>query len=473
MRRTWQFSSLLLFPIVLLAAILLSAGVSAPAFAQTGGTATPTPTDPSWRAFSAARDAIEEDQSVDLSIINNYDFEFLAWNDGIEAGCVTPEEGASQIQIFTGWNISITSLRNVVYYARVSYNLQTVIVCDQVLAAATPTPAPGATPGAGLPTPVPGSAASGAFVLGGHVQNMSASTFTLMRSAGMSWVKVQVRYRLGDVAASSAAAGYITTARANGFNLLLGIVGYTSEMGNYDSYIASYSQYVADVARLGANAIEVWNEPNIDREWPAASINGATYTRLLASAYNAIRAANPSTLVISGAPAPTGYFGSAGCGAGGCNDDVFMQQMAAAGAASYMDCVGLHYNEGIVAPSVTSGDPRGEYPTYYFGSMLARGYNPFGGKQVCFTELGYLTPEGYGPLPSSFGWAANTSIAEHATWLADAASRAAQSGRVRLMIIWNVDFNGYTGSDPMAGYAILRADGSCPACTTLGSVMRR
>src|SRR5262249_9611823 len=153
------------------------------------------------------------------------------------------------------------------------------------------------------------------------------------------------------------AAGYITTAHNNGYNILLGIVGYTSEMGDFDSYIAAYSQYVADVARLGANAIEVWNEPNIDREWPAASINGGNYTRLLASAYNAIHAASSSTIVISGAPAPTGYFGSAGCGSGGCNDDVFMQQMASAGAGSYMDCVGLHYNEGIVAPSVNSGDP--------------------------------------------------------------------------------------------------------------------
>ncbi len=473
MRRSWQYSSLLLFPIILLAALVLSASISSPVLAQTGGTATPTPTDATWRAFVAAREAIEEDQSVDLSLINTYDFEYLAWNEGMEIGCVTPEAGVLPTQIFTGWNVSITSLRNVTYYARVSYNLETVIVCDQVLSGATATPVPGGVPGVGLPTPIPGSAASGTFVLGGHAQSFSPTTFNLMRSAGMTWVKAQVRYRLGDVAASSAAAGYITAARNNGFNVLLGIVGYTSEMGNFDSYIASYSQYVADVARLGANAIEVWNEPNIDREWPAATINGATYTRLLASAYNAIRSANPGTIVISGALAPTGFFGSAGCGAGGCNDDVFMQQMAAAGAASYMDCVGLHYNEGIVAPNINSGDPRGEYPTYYFSSMLARGYNPFGGKQVCFTELGYLSPDGYGALPSAFGWAANTSVAEHASWLADAAARAAQSGRVRLMIVWNVDFNTYSGSDPMAGYAMLRADGSCPACTQLASVMRR
>src|SRR5690606_20484336 len=121
----------------------------------------------------------------------------------------------------------------------------------------------------------------------------------------------------------------------------------------------------------GVDAIEVWNEPNIVREWPANSINGAIYTRMLAEAFNAIKTARSSTIVISGAPSPTGYFGAAGCAVNsptdaGCNDDTFMAQMAQAGAANYLDCVGLHYNEGIVAPSATSGDPRGNYPTYFF-----------------------------------------------------------------------------------------------------------
>lgn len=464
---------LMLIPMLALALLALAVGASSPVQAQLGGTATPTPNDPTWRAFVAARDAIEEDQSVDLTNVISYNFEFLAWPNGMREGCnAIDEDGETDIQIYTGWNFTITSLRNVTYSARVAFNLSVVLVCDQVLTAATPTPAPGSTPGAGLPTPVPGGAVTGSFVLGGHVQNMSTQAFTLMRSAGMTWVKKQVRFRLGDVAASSVAAGYITSARANGFNVLLGIVGYPSEMGNFDAYIQAYATFVADVARLGANAIEVWNEPNIDREWPAGSISGANYTRLLAAAYNAIRGANPTTTVISGAPAPTGFFGAAGCGAGGCNDDVFMQQMAQAGAASYMDCVGLHYNEGIVAPNVTSGDPRGEYPTYYFGSMLTRGYQPFGGKPVCFTEIGYLSPDGYGPLPGAFAWGQNTSIAEQAAWLAQAATLAAQSGRVRIFIVWNVEFTRYD-SDPMAGYAILRADGTCPACSALAAVMRR
>ncbi len=52
-------------------------------------------------------------------------------------------------------------------------------------------------------------------------------------------------------------------------------------------------------------------------------------------------------------------------------------------------------------------------------------------------------------------------------WLAQAVQVARSSGRVEMMIVWNVDFTTYSASDPMAGYAILRPGGSCPACDAL------
>jgi hypothetical protein len=39
---------------------------------------------------------------------------------------------------------------------------------------------------------------------------------------------------------------------------------------------------------------------------------------------------------------------------------------------------------------------------------------------------------------------------------------------VRILIIWNINFLEY-GADPMGGYAIIRPDGSCPACSALGN----
>ncbi len=467
MPRRIQFASALL---LLLLAALFSLTPMTATQAQTGPT--PTPNDPLWRAFSAARTAVEEKFNVDLTIVQNYSFEEVEFVNGID-DCVTLEDPTQSRSLYFGWRFVITALDGRQFEGRTSFDTTIVTACDQVT---SPAAAPAATAdpsGAGLPAPVAGAGATGAFELGGHVLGLGASTITAVRNSGMTWVKHQVRYALG--ADPSGVSGLINTAHQNGFKVLLGIVGDPAALGaSFDSYVSTFATYLGGVAALGADAIEVWNEPNIDREWPAGQINGGSYTRMLAAAFNAIKSRNPNTLVISGAPAPTGFFGSAGCANGGCNDDAFMQQMAAAGAANYMDCVGLHYNEGIIAPSQTSGDPRGGYPTYYFQSMLGRGLAPFGGKPACFSELGYLSPEGFSsPLPANFAWGQNTSVSEQASWLADAATRAAQSGRVRLMIVWNVDFTMYTADDPQGGYAMIRPDGSCPACSALGTVMRR
>jgi hypothetical protein len=137
--------------------------------------------------------------------------------------------------------------------------------------------------------------------------------------------------------------------------------------------------------------------------------------------------------------------------------------------------VGIHYNEGVLSPSAYTGDPRGNYPTYFFGSMINRAAAPFPGKPICFTELGYLSGEGMGaPIPSSFNWTPNdpVTVAEQAAWLAEAATLSASRGNIRIMIVWNVDFTRWD-TDPMGGFAMLRPDGSCLACDTLGAVMRR
>ncbi|MBC7809875.1 MAG: SH3 domain-containing protein [Burkholderiales bacterium] len=306
------------------------------------------------------------------------------------------------------------------------------------------------------------------FNLGGHVQSLSSTTVSAMQQAGMTWVKTQWRYTPGQD--PSALAGWINSAHGSGFRLLVGIVGASSDINQGSGYFAQYAAFVGGVAAQGADAIEIWNEMNIDREWPSGSIDAALYTDLLRQSFQAIKAANPNTLVISGAPAPTGFFG--GCSPAGCDDAPFIRGMAAAGAANYMDCIGVHYNEGILPPNQNSGDPRGNsgFYTRYYSGMVNTYYNAFGGaRPLCFTELGYLTPEGYGPLDSSFGWAANVTVAQQAQWLDQVASIAGNSGRVRLLIIWNVDFTGSFGADPIGGYAIIRPGGGCPACQLLGS----
>lgn len=327
---------------------------------------------------------------------------------------------------------------------------------------------PGGTTGdgnTGPPAPVAGNTN---FELGGQA---FGAPYGQMQYAGMTWIKRQHKWSPGNT--GQEVAGMITEAHNAGLKILLSMPGaqHTQSI-DFNAYV----EFLRNVASLPdpPDAIEVWNEMNIDREWPSGQISPQSYVEnMLAPAYQAIKGANSSIMVVTGAPAPTGFYG--GCSGAGCDDDAYVQGMAAAGAANYMDCIGIHYNEGIVPPSQESGDPRGasSHYTRYFWGMTNTYYNAFGGSRpLCYTELGYLTPEGYGSLPSGFAWAANTTVAEQAAWLAEAASLSANSGKVRMLIVWNVDSTTW-GSDPQAGYAIIRPDGSCPACDTLRQVMGR
>lgn len=342
---------------------------------------------------------------------------------------------------------------------------------ETIIPTSTPNPAGGNVGNVGSQppgvNPGPGSIAGG-FEYGGHVTSASSEVAaSAMRRAGMTWMKVQVRY--GPGADAGGAVTQINEAKSRGFKVLVGTVGSPSDLrAGGGGFIQQYASWLGQIAAAGPDAIEVWNEPNIDREWPEGQISGANYTAMLGAAYSAIKQANPSVMVISGALAPTGaeaaYPGKV------VNDDNFLAQMMAAGAINYMDCVGVHYNEGIVSPRQVSGDPRDNYYSRYYQTMENLYWNATGGaKPLCFTELGYLTPEGYGGLSDFWGWGRGTTVQQQAAWLADAIAIASRSGRVRLLIVWNVDFSSYDANDPQGGYAMVRPGGGCPACDAIAA----
>jgi len=309
--------------------------------------------------------------------------------------------------------------------------------------------------------PPPGSIS---IEIGGHVLGTGSSrAIGPMQTAGMTWMKVQARF---NQTSPPNMANEIATAHNNGFKILVGTVGNPAELAQGgQGYINSYVGWLAQIASQGADAIEVWNEPNLDREWPRGQISGSAYAAMLQAAYQSIKSSNGNTMVISAAPAPTGA--EAAFPGQVMNDDNWLRQMVSAGGLNYLDCVGAHYNEGIVPPSQQSGDPRDGYYTRYFYGMLNT-YSSITGRPICFTELGYLTSEGYPALPGFFSWAQNVTLAQQAAWIAEAAALASQSGQVRLLIVWNIDFTHY-GADPQGGYAIVRPDGSCPACSALAN----
>ena len=318
------------------------------------------------------------------------------------------------------------------------------------------------------PSPPP-SSIGGGFELGGHIQDGGYPYADLMHYAGMNWAKVQVRYP-GD------ASGVIAAAHARGFKIQVSALG-GSGMVTQGGFNETIANWVAGMAAAGADAIEIWNEPNIPREWQSGHINPEAYTQLLCASYSAIKAANPNVAVISAAPAPTGYFG--GCGGGGCDDIPFLQRMYNAGAANCMDYIGAHHNSGATPPSATSGhpaDPGSTHHSWFFLPQTRAYYNTFGGaRQLFYTELGYVSPEGFGWIPDTFAWGANTTVAQQAQWLSEVVQLSSQTGMVRVVIVWNVDFDCYGPcggvQDPQAGYAIIRPDGSCPACESLHALL--
>ena len=323
-------------------------------------------------------------------------------------------------------------------------------------------------PPTGVPQPTePCISPVSGFNLGGQTHTFANPS--LMKQAGMQWVKFQHKWNRGDSA--DVVKGRIDSAHAQGMKVLLSIPGADHNNIDYTAYV----EFLRGVAALAPDAIEVWNEQNIDREWPTGQIDGASYVNnMLKPAYQAIKQVNQNIMVISGAPAPTGYFGG-GCSANGCDDKPYLEAMVAAGATNYLDCVGIHYNEGILPPTVVSGDPRGNpnHYTRYFGTMVDTYNSVFGfARPLCFTEIGYLSGEDYGGLPAGFSWAKNTSVQQHADWLGQAVQLARQNSQIRMMIIFNIDFTLFEmNGDPQAGFAMIRPNGSCPACQTVRAAM--
>ncbi|GAB4470643.1 MAG: hypothetical protein Kow00124_06990 [Anaerolineae bacterium] len=328
----------------------------------------------------------------------------------------------------------------------------------------TPAPTQQATPTTTAPPPAGNAGADGSGLeLGGQVMLGTVPPADVMRSAGMTWVKYQIKWEPG--LSPSVAGDFINIAHGQGFKILLSIPG---QLYPTSIDFAGYVEFLRGVAAYRPDAIEVWNEMNLYNEWPEGQIDPASYVNnMLAPAFNAIKSVSPNTMVIIGALAPTGVNNSRAM-----SDDRYVAGMAAAGAARYANCIGVHHNSGTTSPSVRSGRPEGDHYSWYFLPTLEVYYYGMGGAlPVCLTEYGYLTGEGIGPLPEAFIWGSTNTVANQAAWLGEGVQIARSLGWVRMVIIWNVGFTTW-GADPQAGYSIIRPDGSCPACATLRTAMQ-
>lgn len=98
------------------------------------------------------------------------------------------------------------------------------------------------------------------------------------------------------------------------------------------------------------HAYQVWNEPNLAREWGGHAPDAADYVDLLAACAQAIRAADPQAVIISAGLAPTGTQPPLAV-----PDDQYLQQLYDLGFQQYADVVGMHA-PGFDAPEVGPDD---------------------------------------------------------------------------------------------------------------------
>lgn len=200
-----------------------------------------------------------------------------------------------------------------------------------------------------------------------------------------------------------------------------------------------------DIKVENIDALEIWNEPNLIREWRGAyAFNGQGYMQLFVPVHDAMRQLYPSVHLITAGLAPTGTSDVS------VDDRTFLQQMFDNGLATYTDVsVGVHpYGWGnppdVRCCNAVDGQGWDDDPHFFFLDTL-NAYrdilvtNGFEGVQMWITEFGWASWEGL-PGEAPEPWMAYTSAAEQAAFTL----RAFEIGQERIdigpMILWNFNF---------------------------------
>lgn len=246
---------------------------------------------------------------------------------------------------------------------------------------------------------------------------------------------------------------------------------------------ALYYQFLTDVLsryKGRVQAIEVWNEQNLDREWRTAQgVAPAGYVEFLAGASAAIKAVDPTVIVISGALAPTGFHDPEKIIA--MNDLIWYDEALTLGILDHVDCVGVHHNGYNLPPNVefdeveTVGSAedfsfQGPWTTPHESWSFATTLRLMAEKtqavdpdmQLCVTEFGWASAEGYDAAPEGFGWVLDNSLEEQAEYIVQAFAQMRDSGDVMLAFLFNFDFGnkGQGPTDDPVPYSIIDANGA-------------
>lgn len=229
--------------------------------------------------------------------------------------------------------------------------------------------------------------------------------------------------------------------------------------------LADFGDFCGALARRYQGRIaayQVWNEPNLSREWGDKPPDPAEYTELLKVCYQAIKSVDPEAIVISAGLAPTGTGLPLAM-----PDTDFLQGMYDAGAAQYFDVLGLNA-PGYKAPPETSPEEGENNPEFGGGRwfvfrhvedmreiMIANGDM---GKQAAILELGWTTDT----IHPEYAWHA-VSEEEQADYMVRAYNYAAEHWKpwMGLMVaIYIADYDWTPEDHEQWWWAITLPDGT-------------
>jgi len=346
-----------------------------------------------------------------------------------------------------------------------------------VVPSPTPDPTPsGPTP---LPPPVPKPGYGLQFNL---MAGDLGQTLRRAQGLGVGWVKQQVAWHTiehgpGDMdwaALDQAVDG----AHQAGFKLLLSVThapDWTRAAERDSGPPVDYAQFRRFMEQLAARyrakvaAYELWNEPNLAREWSGDALDPARFVALVAEGAQGVRAGDPNALVISGAPAVTGI----NDGQVAIDDRVFLQGMYEAGVDQWIDGIGAH-PYGFANPPHESwrdeshrAPSHNEHPSFFFRDTL-EDYHAIAAQHgdaerpIWATEFGWPSFDGLGDdLPNHMPYAAHVSEQEQAAYILAAFRYGEEREWVGPMFLWNLNMSTTWGSDhPHAPYSLFRPNGA-------------
>jgi len=350
------------------------------------------------------------------------------------------------------------------------------------------------------PTPIPAPPAAGSaqasFAYGIQVDPSAdpGEIISHLRALGIEWVKFQISWKETEPQQGIRNWGewdrLMRTYHDAGFKVLLSVVKAPdwARPANTDlsqegppADPTTYAMFVGEMAKRykgGVQAIEVWNEQNLAREGGGAPMPPDQYVALLSEAYNAIKTADPSIVVVSGAPTPAGDVPSAAI------DDIsYLNSMYAAGLKNVSDAIGVHpsgYNCPASADWQTITDPaasfRGPFDNRhhswcfrgtmegYRNVMVANGDT---NKRLWPTEFGWAVS---GTPQTGYEYAADNTREEQAQWITEAYQQAKNWGWVGPMFLWNLNYAVTRPGSEQAAFSIVIPEGVTSAYQALAGI---